>query len=410
MSAPGEAGAATSRLPILFIMMTVMIDSMGIGLILPVLPDLILELNGGTLAAAAIWGGILSTSFAVMQFLCGPLLGTLSDRYGRRPVLLVSVGVMALDYLVMALAGTIWLLLGARVVAGVTAATQSTATAFLADISAPHEKAVRFGLVGASFGLGFVLGPLLGGLLGEMGTRAPFYAAAALAALNLALGWLVLPETVTDATRRAFRWRAANPLGAVRHLGRLDGVRVLLAVYFLYQLAFYVYPATWAYFTQARFGWDPGLIGVSLAVFGISMAGVQGVLIRPAQRRLGEPRMVQLGLSLCIAAFVTLAALTDGRVALALIPAAALGAVVAPSLQSLMSRATPGDEQGALQGVLTSVNAVAVILAPLVMTGTFAAFTHPAAPVYLPGAAFLLSAALVALALGLFLRCGPASG
>ncbi len=173
MSAPGEAGAASPRLPILFIMMTVMIDSMGIGLILPVLPDLILELNGGTLAAAAIWGGILSTSFAVMQFLCGPLLGTLSDRYGRRPVLLVSVGVMALDYLVMALAGTIWLLLGARVVAGVTAATQSTATAFLADISAPHEKAARFGLVGASFGLGFVLGPLLGGLLGEMGTRAP---------------------------------------------------------------------------------------------------------------------------------------------------------------------------------------------------------------------------------------------
>ncbi|MFP4304057.1 MAG: MFS transporter [Rhodosalinus sp.] len=397
-----------TRLPILFIMMTVMIDSMGIGLILPVLPDLILELNGGTLAAAAIWGGVLSTSFAVMQFLCGPLLGALSDRYGRRPVLLISVGIMAVDYLVMAVAGTIWLLLAARIVGGITSATQSTATAFLADISEPHEKAARFGLVGASFGMGFVLGPLMGGLLGEMGTRAPFYAAAALSALNLLLGLLVLPETVTEATRRPFRRAAAHPLGALRQIGRLDGARALLTVFFLYQLAFYVYPATWAYFTQARFGWDPGLIGISLAVFGVSMAAVQGGLIRLVQPRLGERRMVAAGLVLSIGAFTTLSVLTSGAAVLALIPVAALGAITPPALQSIMSRAARDDEQGTLQGVLTSVNAVAVILAPLVMTWTFAAFTHPQAPVDFPGAAFLLSALLVATALAVFARRAPA--
>jgi len=397
-------GGGGQRLPILFIMLTVMIDSMGIGLILPVLPDLIVELRGGSLAAAAIWGGVLSTSFAVMQFLFGPLLGTLSDAVGRRPVLLVSLAVMAVDYLVMALAGSIWLLLAARLVGGITSATQATATAFLADISAPHEKAARFGLVGAAFGLGFVLGPLLGGVLGEMGTRAPFYAAAALAGANVILGLLVLPETVTDRTRRRFEWRRANPLGALRDIGRVADAQRLLAVYFLYQLAFYVYPATWAYFTRARFGWDPGLVGISLAVFGLSMAAVQGGLIRLALRRMGEARMVRAGLMLCIGAFLALAFVPWGGLVLALIPVAALGAVVPPALQSIMSQGTGDDAQGALQGVLTSVNAVAVILAPLLMTGTFAAFTHPEAPVVLPGAAFLLSAGLVALALGVFAR------
>ncbi len=408
MSAPPGPTPPRRRLPILFIMLTVTIDSMGIGLILPVLPDLILEIEGGTLAAAALWGGVLSTSFAVMQFLCGPLLGALSDRYGRRPVLLVSVGVMAVDYLVMAVAGTIWLLLAARIVGGITAATQATANAFLADISAPHEKAARFGLVGASFGLGFVLGPLFGGLLGEMGTRAPFYAAAALSALNLSLGLAVLPETVTEATRRPFRLAAANPLGAVRRIGRLAGARTLLTVFFLYQLAFYVYPATWAYFTQARFGWDPGLIGISLGVFGVSMAAVQGGLIRLIQPRLGERRMVAAGLTLSICAFTTLAFLTSGALVMALIPIAALGAIAPPALQSIMSQAAGADEQGTLQGVLTSVNAVAVILAPLLMTSTFAAFTHPAAPVTFPGAAFLLAALLVGVALGVFARRVPA--
>jgi DHA1 family tetracycline resistance protein-like MFS transporter len=408
MSASRDGAAPRGRLPILFIMATVTIDSMGIGLILPVLPDLILEIEGGTLAGAALWGGVLATSFAVMQFLCGPLLGALSDRFGRRPVLLVSLGVMALDYLVMAVAGTIWLLLAARIVGGITAATQATATAFLSDISAPQEKAARFGLVGASFGLGFVLGPLFGGLLGEMGTRAPFYAAAALSGLNLLLGLAVLPETVTAATRRPFRWGAANPLGAVRRIGRLAGAWRLMTVFFLNQVAFYVYPATWAYFTQARFGWEPGLTGVSLGVFGLSIAAVQGGLIRVVQPRLGERRMVGAGLALSVGAFTALALVPSGAVVMALIPIAALGAIAPPALKSIMAQVARADEQGTLQGVLTSVNAVAVILAPLLMTSTFAAFTHPAAPVAFPGAAFLLAALLVAAALAVFARRAPA--
>jgi len=192
-----------------------------------VMPDLIRDVGGGTLAQAAIWGGILSTTFAVMQFLFGPVVGGLSDRYGRRPVLLVALIVMALDYVLMALAGALWVLLIGRVIGGITAATQSTASAYMADISAPHERAARFGLVGAAFGAGFVLGPLLGGLLAEYGTRAPFWLAAVLAASNALFGWIVLKETVTDETRRAFSWRRANPLGAFRALGRLPGIQLV---------------------------------------------------------------------------------------------------------------------------------------------------------------------------------------
>lgn len=198
------------RLPVLFIVATVVLDAMGIGLILPIMPDLIREVEGGTLAEAALWGGVLSTVFAVMQFLCSPAVGNLSDAFGRRPVLLVSLLVMTLDYLVMALAGSIWLLLAGRIVGGITAATHSTANAVMADISKPHEKAANFGLIGAGFGIGFVLGPLIGGLLGAYGTRAPFFAAAALAGLNLVFGWRVMRETVTDRTRRRFSWRRSK--------------------------------------------------------------------------------------------------------------------------------------------------------------------------------------------------------
>ena len=283
------------RLSILFILFTVMINSMGIGLMMPVMPDLIQEVNGGDLAQAAIWGGVLSTTYAVMQFLFGPAMGGLSDRYGRRPVLLVSIAVMALDYVVMALAGSMWLLLATRIVGGITAATQSTATAYMADISTPAERTRNFGLVGAAFGVGFILGPLVGGLLAEYGTRAPFWAAAALGTANLLLGALVLRESVTDDTRRPFEWQRANPLGAVRQLGQLPGVRQLLFMYFLYQVAFSVYPSVWAYFGQAQFDWTPALIGLSLALFGVTMALVQGVLIGPILQRLGEWRAILAG-------------------------------------------------------------------------------------------------------------------
>jgi len=220
------------RLPILFLLLTVMLDAMGIGLIMPIMPDLIREVQGGTLADAAMWGGLLATVFAVMQFLFSPIIGNLSDYYGRRPVLLVSLFVMALDYLVMAVAGSIWLLLVGRVVGGITAATHGTANAYIADISKPADKAANFALLGAGFGLGFVLGPLIGGFLGEYGTRAPFYAAAVLAALNFLFGWFVMGESVTDSIRRPFSWKRANPFGAFRAVARLPGIKPLLFVYF----------------------------------------------------------------------------------------------------------------------------------------------------------------------------------
>lgn len=391
------------RLPLTVILITLMIDAMGIGLIIPVMPSLIREVDGGTLGEAAIWGGILTSIFAVMQFACAPLLGSLSDRFGRRPVILLSLAVMAADYVVMALAGTIWLLLAGRIVAGVASATGPVGYAFIADISKPEEKAARFGLIGAAFGIGFVLGPLIGGALGELGTRAPFYAAAGLAAFNFVLGYFVLPETVTDATRRRFQWSRANPFGSFAALNRMPGVGRLVLMFFLYQVAFMVYPAVWAYFTEARFGWDPAMIGLSLASFGIAMAIVQGGLIRLILKRFGDRATVTFGIAFNACAFLALALVSNGTVAMILTPMTALGAVVTPALQGMLSRRIPDDSQGELQGVLTSATSLALIISPLVMTWIFFAFTGGGMPVLLPGAPFLLSMVLMGACAFIFL-------
>lgn len=394
--------APQRRRAITFILVTLTLDAMGIGLILPVMPDLIREVEGGTLGTAALWGGILATTFAVMQFIFGPILGSLSDRYGRRSVLLISLLVMTVDYLVMAVAGSIWLLFITRVIGGITAATQSTAAAFIADISKPEEKSANFGLIGAAFGVGFVLGPVIGGLLGELGTRAPFYAAAALGALNLLFGYYVLPETVTDSIRRPFLWRRANPFGAFRALSQLDGLRRLIFLVFLYEFAFIVYPATWAYFTKEAFGWSPGMVGASLALFGIGIAIVQGALIRPALKRFGERGTIIYGIAFNFTAFVLLTVITTGWVALAFIPITALGAVVTPALQGLMSQRAGDDQQGELQGVIASAKSIAMIFSPLVMTQLFWMFTNDTG-LYFPGAAFALSAAIMIVCMITFL-------
>jgi DHA1 family tetracycline resistance protein-like MFS transporter len=388
----------TKRLPIVFIMITVMLDAMGIGLIMPVMPDLIQEVGGGTLATAAVWGGVLTTSFAMMQFLFSPLLGRLSDAFGRRPVLLVSLFVMSADYLVMALAGSIWLLLAGRIIGGITAATHSTAHAYMADISRPEDKAANFGLIGAGFGIGFVLGPMLGGLLAEYGTRAPFYAAAVLAFANAMFGLTVLKETVTEKTRRAFDLKGANPFSALRAISKLGGaVTPLLWVLLLYHLANVVYPAVWAYFSTAKFGWSPGLIGVSLAVYGVSMAVVQGALIRPASRLFGDMRTVQIGIGIEVIALILVGMVSNGWVIMALIPISALGAIAQPALQGILSRIAPDDQQGELQGVLASIASISMIIGPLIMTQVFSYFAADDAPWHQPGAPFLLAAVLMAI-------------
>ena len=392
-----------SRLPVFFIVMTVVIDAMGIGLIVPVMPELIQEVHGGNIGNAAIWGGILATSFAVMQFLFSPVLGALSDSFGRRPVLLVSLLVMAADYVVMALAGSIWLLLAGRIIGGITAATHSTAMAYMADVSAPHEKAARFGLIGAGFGIGFVIGPVLGGLLADYGTRAPFWAAAALALANAALGFFVLRETITAAKARAFEWRRANPFGALRSVARLDGLKLLLLVFFFFNIATHVYPAVWAYFGTERFSWPASIIGLSLGLYGIGFAFAQGVLVRPAIRRLGPRRAVMLGMCSSIASFLLLTFITNGTLLLWLIPFFSLGAIAMPALQGTLSQAVPDNAQGELQGVLGSLSSLSMILSPVIMTQTFAYFSRQDAGFYLPGAPFLLAALIMGFALILYI-------
>lgn len=386
-----------------FIIVTLVVNAMGIGLILPVMPDLLTDIQGGTLGNAAIWGGILSTSFAAMQFLFSPVVGALSDRLGRRPVLLVSLIIMCLDYLVMAVAGSIWLLLISRLVGGMTAATQSTAAAYIADITPGDDKATRFGVMGAAFGVGFVLGPVIGGLLAEYGTRMPFIAAAVLAGSNALFGFFVLPETVTDSTRRTLDWRRANPFGAFKQIGKLPDLKRLLLMFFLYECAFVVYPSVWAYFTKAKFGWSPSMVGYSLALFGISIAIVQGGLIKHVLAYLGERGTIVYGIVVNGLVFVFISVVWNGWVALAFTPVTALGAVVTPVLQGRMSRIAADNQQGELQGVVSSVRSLAAIFSPLLMTQVFWLATS-AQGMTLAGAPFLLSAALMVVCLLVFLR------
>ena len=381
-----------------------MIDAMGIGLIIPVMPDLIAQVQSADLSRAALWGGVLATTFAVMQFLFSPLVGSLSDRFGRRPVLLTSLSVMALDYVLMALAGSIWLLLLGRVIGGISAATGATASAYMADITRPEKRAAAFGMIGAGFGAGFVLGPVAGGFLAEFGTRAPFWAAAVLAAGNVIFGWIVLRETVNTRSAAPLSWRRANPLGALRALGDLPGVSRLLLVYFLYHLAFAVYPSVWSYFGKAQFGWSPAMIGGSLALFGAAMAVVQGGLIRPVLHRFAERGTVLIGFVCSITTFGLIATVTWGSAILILTPLAALAGVIPPALQALMSARVTPERQGALQGLLTSASALAMVVAPLVMTSVFAAFTSASTPVYFAGAPFVLSMILSVVALVVFRR------
>lgn len=376
---------------------------MGFGLIMPVMPKLIEEVAGTDIGGAAIWGGVLAAAFSAMQFLFSPTVGNISDRFGRRPVLLVSLFVMLLDYIVMGFAHTIWLLLATRLIAGITAATHSTAAAYIADVSRPEDKAKNFGLMGAAFGIGFIFGPVLGGVLGEFGTRMPFFAAAVLAGLNLTFGALILPETVKPENRRAFSWRRANPLGAFRSIGALPGVRLLLAFAFVMTLAGMVYPSIWAFYGAAAFGWSAGTIGLSLAVYGVAAALMQGVAIRPLLSRLGEARTALLGTLVSILTFVLLGLLKTGWLVIALTPISAIGGIAGPAVMALMSHRVADDAQGELQGVITSMNALAMVIAPLALTRIFALFTAPEAPVFAPGAPFLVSAVLVVLSVPIFL-------
>ncbi len=390
--------------PVIIILMTILLDAMGVGIMIPVLPDLMASvLPDASLADATLWGGILATIFALMQFLFSPTLGVASDQYGRKPVLMIALTVMIAYYLIMAVAQSLWLLVIGRIIGGLTAATHATASAYIADISEPDEKAARFGLLGAAFGVGFVLGPIIGGVLGELGPRAPFYAAAVIAALNAVFCWIWLKESVTDDIRRKFSWKRANPFGAALEVSKFAGVGHLLWVLGLFLIGVAVYAAIWPFFTVERFDWSPGMIGVSLTLYGICFAIIQGALVNPAIKRFGERRTVVLGFSAEIIALMVVAFIPNGFLMLAFTPMAAIGVIGQPPLQAILSKAVGDDNQGTLQGVIGSLNAVAMIITPLVMSALFYTFTDDDAPFYFPGAPFFVSAILVAVALWVFL-------
>ena len=389
---------------VLFIFITVLVDSIGFGLILPVLPELIMQLTGEGLSRASIYGGWLWFAYAVMQFFCAPVLGNLSDRFGRRPVILFSLFALGLDYLIMGVAPTIgWLFVG-RTVAGIAGASYTPAYAYLADISPPERRAQNFGLVGAGFGMGFIIGPAVGGLLGQFGPRAPFFAAAGLALLNLAFGWFVLPESLAPGSRRAFDLKRANPLGTLLQMRRYPSVVGLAGALFLWQVGHQVLPSTWAFYTMLKFHWSEAAVGASLAFVGIIMAISTGGLTRVLVPRLGERRAALAGLLSGAAAYLGYALATRSWMMYVGMLAWFLAGLVHPSMNAIMSRQIPSDAQGELQGGIASLYSISAIVGPPLMTQLFGYFSAEAAPLHLPGAAFICAALLAAGGTLLFLR------
>ena len=381
-----------------FIFITLLIDVTGLGLIIPVVPKLIEDLLHTTnISKVALFGGLLTFSYAIMQFLFAPVLGNLSDKYGRRPVLLISLFGFGLDYLFLAFAPSIlWLFIG-RTISGITGASVTTASAYMADISTPETRAQNFGMIGAAFGLGFIVGPMIGGLLGEMGPRIPFLVAAGLALLNAAYGYFVLPESLDASNRRAFDWKRANPISSLKNLSRFPAVAGLIVSFFLIYVASHAVQSNWSYFNIEKFKWSPKMIGISLAVVGVLVSLVQGVLVRFVNPKIGNEKSVYVGLGLYTIGLILFGLASQSWMMFAFLIPYCLGGISGPGLQAIISGSVPSNEQGELQGSLTSVISITSIVGPLVMSNLFAFFTGPIAPFYFPGAPFMLAALLMLL-------------
>ena len=388
------------RASFIVILAVVYIDMLGIGLAFPILPKLIQHFEGGDFSRASWIFGLIASAYAIAQFFMAPVLGAISDRYGRRPVILLALLGMGGNYLAMATAPSLGWFIAARLVAGTMGATFSTANAYLADITPPEKRAQSFGLVGAAFGFGFITGPALGGVLGDIDVHLPFLVAAGLSFANLAFGYFLLPESLAPENRRAFRLGSANPVGALFDIGRFSGVTSLLLVFFVATFANRVAESTWVLFTSFRFHWNSTQVGLSLAMVGVIFVVGQGGLVRVVVPWLGERRAVLVGLSVSALTVMLYGIVPEGWM---LYPVMALGLfgwiVAQPAAMALMSRAIPPTEQGLLQGAVASVNSLAAVLAPPAWTGVFAYFISPAAPILLPGAAFFGSSLVFALAL-----------
>jgi DHA1 family tetracycline resistance protein-like MFS transporter len=397
VSAPTTTPAR--RAAVTFIFVTVMLDMLAFGIIIPVLPHLIVQLIGGSIAKAAVWSSAFGTLYMLMQFVFSPIQGALSDRFGRRTVILISSFGLGIDFVVMALAPVLWLLFIGRAVSGICAASFSTANAYIADVTPKEKRAAAFGLLGAAFGIGFIVGPALGGFLGHLHIRLPFWVAAGLSLVNFCYGFFVLPESLPPERRSArFDWRHANPFGALVLLRRYPQVFGLATVFFLTNLAQFSLNSTYVLYTDYRYGWGPQIVGYTLGLVGLCSGLVQAVLVRRLMPRLGERRMILAGLTLCIVGYVFFGFAPIAWLFVLGIPFLCMGGLAGPPAQALMTHQVDAHEQGRLQGALTSLASLAGIFGPALFANLFALFISDHAPLPLPGVAFVLAAILLAVA------------
>jgi DHA1 family tetracycline resistance protein-like MFS transporter len=390
----GKAPPRT-RAAMIFILITLFIDVLGIGVVIPVLPELVKELAGGGTAVAGRWVGLIGASYATMQFLFSPILGGLSDRFGRRPILLISLFGLGIDYLIQGFAPTLAWLFAGRILAGIMGASFTTANAYIADVSAPADRARNYGLIGVVFGLGFIIGPAMGGILGGVSLRLPFFVAAGLALVNWLYGFFILPESLAPEHRSPFAWRKASPWGSIHYLKAYPLVAGLAVVFVFVALAQRGLENVWVLYTSHRYGWDERANGLALALVGVMAALVQGGLVRPAIARFGERNCVRFGLALATLAFLGYGLATESWMVLAIIVGGSFAGLAGPAIQSMVAGAVAPSDQGKVQGALTALMSLTAIVAPLVFTaGLFSYFTSEAAPWHLPGAPFLLGALL----------------
>lgn len=393
-----------SRSALAFIFITLLIDVTGLGIIIPVLPKLIEQLIHGSMGEAAAIGGWLTFAYAIVQFVCAPVLGNLSDRYGRRPVLLLSLLGFGLDYFFMAFAPTVAWLFAGRIISGVMGASFTTAAAYISDVSTPEKRTQNFGIIGAAFGLGFVLGPLMGGLLGQFGPKAPFIAAGVLSLLNVAYGYFILPESLSVENRRPFEWKRANPVGALIQIKKYPAVYGLIATLVLIYIANNGVQTTWSFYGMQKFDWDEAWVGYSLGFSGLLVAVVQLGLIRLIIPRIGTRNSLYIGLAFYSLGLLLFAFATNGWMMFVILIPYSLGNIASPALQSIITGQISSAEQGALQGGLTSLMSVTTIVAPPLMGSLFAYFTGNRAPFLFPGAPFFVSGVMVLASIFLAMR------
>ena len=392
--------------PFLFILTTLMIDAIGIGIVFPIMPDLMDRVGASSVAEGALWGGVMMSAYAAAMFLFGPIVGSLSDTYGRRPILIAALATLAIDYTIMALAQTYWVLLMGRVIAGMAGATYITATAYISDITKPDERGAAFGMIGAAFGIGFVFGPALGGISSGLHVTAPFWIAAALSALNMVFGFFILPESLKKENRRSFGRRDLNPFASIVRAFVIPGLAIPLICIFVFEFANMVYPTVWAFWGREVFGWGGFTIGLTLSAYGILIAVVQAGLLPQMTKRLGDYRTLIFA---SIAAVIALAGFGFSTAAWAVavvLPVAALSDMAPPLLTALAANRVGDDQQGLVQGVIASLSSVAAVAAPLVLTGVFERFVNNEG-VYFPGAPFLIAAFLTIAIIPLILRLSP---